>query len=785
MNTVNSEPSSNAFLHPVVGGLIPRAARGLWRIKSEMARRLFSMRTLTLVGFLGLLSAAATLPAAPPANDSFALRTRVSTVPALVTGDFSLATAEAGEPNHTGGGKTLWWEVTAPANGFLRFQLTGLGVMAAYRGTTVTNLVWLANNRTNRRIPAFFPEWSVLVRMGDRIQVVIDGWVGVEPGQVEFYVSLDPAPGNDDFAGRQQVSGESVSLVDTNRTATREPGEPVLAANASGKTLWWSYEAPTSGSLEVRAAAGVIGAVFSGATLTGLRWLGQTEGWIALVPIRAGESYAIAADTTNGSWGPIGLDLRYLPPPPNDDFAKALRLTGTNGTDTSYVHGATREEGERPIGPGAPGHTIWWEWTAPATGLFWLHAAGIQVAVYTGESVKSLKEVVHGNETVVFPAKPGTKYRVALDAACCGSARLHYRFYLPPANDSILDRELLPGTAGMVSNQLAAARVEPGEPGIGPGASGRSVWYEWTARVSGRLWLQVDADFSMPLARVFQGANLRGLKAVPSKLRPDKQRPKNPWLGAYDVVAGWRYLIGVDCGDFSGAFVLSYDLTTLRVALPGAGVYAPGPAGFAALLGEIDPSVDGELVRVEYQLHDVAGGQWILGASATPPFSANLANVPGGFYDLVAVAAGLDGRLRHSPPVPMLIRPWNDRFVDRAVYRTFEWTVVGSTAAATREVGEPRWKRRPLKAPVWYAWIPPASGWAELEFDPPRPSRSLAIYRGNNLAELEPVDVVTAGAVVRWPVEAGVEYPIAVDRSVKERWDRLGAEGFQMSLRLK
>src|ERR1051325_2234116 len=54
------------------------------------------------------------------------------------------------------------------------------------------------------------------------------------------------APGNDYFSNRSQITGLTNNITATNAGATKEPGEPNHAANTGGKSVWWTWTAPTN-----------------------------------------------------------------------------------------------------------------------------------------------------------------------------------------------------------------------------------------------------------------------------------------------------------------------------------------------------------------------------------------------------------------------------------------------------------------------------------------------------------------------------------------------------------
>jgi hypothetical protein len=118
-----------------------------------------------------------------------------------------------------------------------------------------------------------------------------------------------------------------------------------------------------------------------------------------------------------------------IPRPRNDNFTNAFVLTGaalrTNG---SNLYG-TREPGE-PVHAGKSGETsVWWRWTAPASGAYAISTAGSSfdtvLAVYRGSNVSNLIEVASNDDldpfnamltsSVTFDATNGQLFWIAVD----------------------------------------------------------------------------------------------------------------------------------------------------------------------------------------------------------------------------------------------------------------------------------------------------------------------------------------------------------------------------------
>jgi hypothetical protein len=112
--------------------------------------------------------------------------------------------------------------------------------------------------------------------------------------------------------------------------------------------------------------------------------------------------------------------------PAGDDFADAITLTGASGSVSADTTAATREPGEPTILGNQGGHSLWFRWTAPASGPVTFDTVGsafdTQLAVWRGAALASLTAVAEdddhgGNRTsrVSFDAVAGTTYEIQVD----------------------------------------------------------------------------------------------------------------------------------------------------------------------------------------------------------------------------------------------------------------------------------------------------------------------------------------------------------------------------------
>ena len=525
--------------------------------------------------------------------------------------------------------------------------------------------------------------------------------------------------GNDAFAGRVTLAGQTNTVTGHNHGATTEAGEPVHAGVSNGASLWWSWTAPqnglvrldTSGSTNAAGAMlDTVLAVYAGTALNSLTPVAanndEAPGLLSskvFFRAAAGATYQFAvagARDINGTAvsGDIALNLAQAPD--NDFFTNALLFPAGATRVFDHNTGATTEPGE-PAHAGNPGgKSVWWRWVAPSNGVYVLDTVGSQtdtlLAVYTGSTLGTLAIVAvddnrsaGGASLVKFSAVGGTTYHFAVDgyAGTNGVSEGAIVLSLNPSlvlNDDFAERVTLSGQTNQVAASNLTASKEPGEPNHGGNAGGRSLWWTWTAHLTAPVIVTTrNSAFDTALA-VYTGASLGSLALVGEN---DDSDPFNPAAGsvvAFQGVAGQTYQIAVD--------------------------------GYR--------SADGSVAAGTVELSLV---------QTAPP-------VPGG----------------------------NDAFANRFLITGQTNTVFGFNTNATKEVGEPSHAGNDGSRSVWWSWVAPASTPVTINTVGSDFDTALGVYRGSAVGALMLVaaDLRAAGggrSVVTFEAVQGEEYQIAVD----------------------
>jgi len=226
-------------------------------------------------------------------------------------------------------------------------------------------------------------------------------------------------------------------------------------------------------------------------------------------------------------------------PPPNDAFVNRTLLSGTDFTITSenYAAAAALEPNERCTCRSiscnlALAGTVWFEWTAPTSGLAIVSAFGSDfhavLDVFKGTAVplSCLSNELIWNNTlneIGFVAQKNKVYflRVAGADSQRGQIVLSVTMSAPPTNDNFTAAYALTGAVMQVEGVSISATRENLEPNHNNAAASNSVWFSWIAPTGDAVGSRpatlstAGSDFDTVLA-VYQGADVGHLGLVVS-----------------------------------------------------------------------------------------------------------------------------------------------------------------------------------------------------------------------------------------------------------------------------
>ena len=357
----------------------------------------------------------------PVPNDHFTNRIRLTGESISITASNIGATLEPGETRHqnVGDGQSVWWTWTAPRTGRATFAVGNYSAaVSLYTGTNLAELSAVTDTNLIR------PAINVRVEAGTAYQISVDRSIYGSTGYFDFRIHYTSSPANDNFDSMRPFGGHGEG---SSEGGSFEPGEPSRENSSWTASTWWRWTAPSNGvarftlrSFPVSLFAGEV-QLYTGTALTNLQSI-EMRPWYLwgfhLFPVIAGQTYAIRVLGENTTAVGYILSASYATPPVNDDFDQRLTVTGTFFTASGSNITATAEAGEPSHGSNPASQSIWWTWTAPATGEALVSQAYSQfnpIAIYSGTALTNLVRIAASNGIVRFNAVSNSTYHIAID----------------------------------------------------------------------------------------------------------------------------------------------------------------------------------------------------------------------------------------------------------------------------------------------------------------------------------------------------------------------------------
>jgi hypothetical protein len=242
-------------------------------------------------------------------------------------------------------------------------------------------------------------------------------------------------PPNDNFTNALMIPQTPFSFSEFNNCATKEPGEPNHAGNSGGHSVWFSWTPVTNETAVINTRNSdfdTVLAVYTGNAVSQLKSVASNDDIVSgykqsqvTFPAKAGTTYQIAVD---GYGSAVGTVVLNVDPPGNDEFANPYLLTGLSGQTTGSNFAASKEPLERAHAGDVGGHSVWYHWTAPASGPADINTVGstysTTLAIYTGTILTNLNPIASNIDDpegaglasrVDFWATAGTNYLIAID----------------------------------------------------------------------------------------------------------------------------------------------------------------------------------------------------------------------------------------------------------------------------------------------------------------------------------------------------------------------------------
>ncbi len=362
----------------------------------------------------------------PPANDNFTNAQKIATGGAIIDTDNRFATREKFEPNHAGttnNSGSLWYSWSPIANTPVIIDTAGStfdSVIAVYTGSTLGTLKQVAAaNDVGTKQSAFVKFNSTAATT---YWIAVAGARSSEVGSVHLRVELNGEPDNTApliTAVLSPLPGSRIRTVDGKVEISGTAVDPQPNPSGIRQVLI---------KVNNEIATTAVG----------------TNNWSSTVLLQVGLNVieVSAYDYAENISIPSQFTLTYLlPSVANDLFAYATSLTSTTGFVIATNTTATKEFKEPNHGGNEGGHSLWYTWTAPANGIFYVSTEGSDidtlVGIYEGRFVDKLLQLASSDDIpgddfgeIITTVKTGNKYYIAVDgfAGSTGSVQLNYNF---------------------------------------------------------------------------------------------------------------------------------------------------------------------------------------------------------------------------------------------------------------------------------------------------------------------------------------------------------------------
>jgi hypothetical protein len=250
----------------------------------------------------------------------------------------------------------------------------------------------------------------------------------------------------------------------------------------------------------------------------------------------------------------------------NDQFANRFPIASAGGTVIGSNVGATKEAGEPNHGNATGGKSVWWTWTAPASGIVNIGTDGTSfdtvLGVYQGTDVASLTPIFEDDDDgsglcsrAIFNVTAGDTYQIAVDGFGGASGNIQLTVNMGVPNDAFANPLQLSGSYDYYIGHNINATAEPAEPYHWATTGWTSVWWTWVAPASGVVTFSTDGSNFDTIMAAYTGSTLSGLTLMANN---DDYGGFSTSQISFYATAGVTYHIAVDgYGGWMGAILLT------------------------------------------------------------------------------------------------------------------------------------------------------------------------------------------------------------------------------------
>ncbi|MCX6873712.1 MAG: hypothetical protein NTW21_07875 [Verrucomicrobia bacterium] len=423
--------------------------------------------------------------------------------------------------------------VTAPPPAISSFSPASgpVGTTVSIRGS---NFIGVTSVKFNGQAASYTPvnstALSTVVPAGASTgKIALTAAGGTVLSGANFIVTAPAAPANDAFANAAVIAGSGGNISGSSLNATMEAGEPAHASSSAGRSIWYRWSPPSSGTVTFETGGSsfdTVLAAYTGSSVSSLSLLAANDDAISLQSrisfnVSTGTSYRIAVAGYGGASGTVQLSWSLVTNaiPIVRSFTPTSGRFGTSVTiNGSYFTGASEVS---------------------------FNGVGAQFSVPSPTSIVAMVPAgaTTGRVSVRNSFGTGTSSNDFIIAA--------------PTNDRFSDALLLfANYLPAVSGSSLGATKQSGEPNHAGNRGGASVWFKWVALSSGTRYITTAGSSFDTLLAVYSGGALTSLTHVASN---DDYAGSTTSRVSFYANAGVTYYVALDgYGGASGSYSLRF-----------------------------------------------------------------------------------------------------------------------------------------------------------------------------------------------------------------------------------
>jgi hypothetical protein len=714
----------------------------------------------------------------PPANDDF-VNAEVLPTDGTWLGSNANATAEPGEPAHAGvpTGSSIWFQWTAPTDGFLTADTFGSGydtVLALYTGTAVDALTAIAWN--DDAVGLLSQLSNVPVVAGTVYELAVDGYSAAQGDvtlTVSFFDGTDTTPPTIVIDSPQEgstfVEGAVVPALYSCADEPLGSGVATCVGDVpDGAPIDTSVQGPhqftvTATDVDGNVATATVNYTVSGTDVTPPTVTLTTPGDAAFYtqgaaiaadyscadePLGTGIAscvgdvpsgalidtsltgaftFAVTGTDNAGNVGSAVANYTVIDSLPNDNLADA-HVLALNDTWVGTNVTATAETGE-PVHANVGGvASIWFRWTAPMDGYLTVDTFGSDfdtvLALYTGTAVDALAAIAANDDfnglqskLADVPVITGTTYHIAVDGwlGATGAVTLNVSFFdgTDTTPPQITIYTPSEGSTFVLDAIVPSSYACEDEP-LGTGV----------ATCIGDVPVGEAIDTSTPGPHSFS-------------------------------------VTGTDVAGNSGTTSVNYTVSGTDTTPPVVTLSTPADGAVFAV---------GAAISVSYTCVDEQLGTGIASCVGDLPDGATLDTSLLGTFGFAVTGTDNAGNVTTVTSTYTIVEsPANDNFASAVVLAPDTGTWNGTNVGATVESGEPIHVYLPSNASIWFQWTATLDGYFTVDTFGSNFDTALAMYTGTSVDALTWIAAnIDAGGtdqseLLNIPVTAGTTYHVALD----------------------